>query len=72
MEGQKRNIVQLERVGATVEWRWGLKGENEKEESRDNEEGSKDSLRKSQEERTPSSASCKYNGLVNKFLFSVI
>ena len=34
MEGQKRNIVQLERVGATVEWRWGLKGENEKEEKR--------------------------------------
>jgi len=35
-----------------------LKGENRKEESRDKEEGSKDSPGKSQEEGTPLSAFC--------------
>jgi len=35
-----------------------LKGENEKEKGRDDKEGSKDSPGKSQEKRTPSSASC--------------
>jgi len=48
----------LERVGAIVEWRWSLKGGNKKEESRDNEERFKDSLGKSQKEKTPSSTSC--------------
>jgi len=41
----------LERLGATMEQRWGLEGENEKE------EGSEDSPRESQEEG-PSSVSC--------------
>jgi len=58
VEGQKRNTVQLERIGAAMEQRWGLEGENEKEENRDEEEGSKDGLGESQEEGTPSSASC--------------
>jgi len=31
VEGQKRNIVQLERIGAVIEQRWGFEGENKKE-----------------------------------------
>ena len=58
MKGQERNTVQLERIGAVLEWRWSLERENRKEESRDEEEGSKDGPRESQEERTPLSASC--------------
>ena len=41
-----------------MEWRWGLEGENGKEESRDKKEGFKNGLRKSQEEETPLSAFC--------------
>ena len=26
VEGQKRNTAQLERIGATMEWRWGSEG----------------------------------------------
>ena len=40
VEGQERNTVQLERIGAMIEWRWSLEEENGKEESRDEEEGS--------------------------------
>jgi len=58
VKGQERNTVQLERIGAVLEWRWSLEGENRKKESRDEEEGSKDGSRESQEERTPLSASC--------------
>ena len=43
VEGQKRNTAQLERIRAAIEQRWGLKGENGKKKSRDEEEGSKDS-----------------------------
>ena len=57
MEGQERNTVQLERIGAVMEWRWGSEEESGKE-SRDEEEGSEDSSRESQEGGTPSSASC--------------
>ena len=57
VEGQKRNMAQLERIGAMMEWRWGLEGESRKEENRDEEEGSKDGPRESQEEGTPSSTS---------------
>ena len=54
VEGQERNTAQLERIRATMEQRWGSE-----EESRngDEEEGSKDGPRKSQEGRTPSSTS---------------
>ena len=52
VEDWKRNTVQLERIGATMEWRWSLEGENRKEESRGEEEGSKDSPRESQEKGT--------------------
>jgi len=31
VEGQKRNIAQLARIGATVKQRWDLREENEKE-----------------------------------------
>jgi len=37
-------MAQLERIGAAMEWRWSLGGENGKEESGDEEEGYKDSL----------------------------
>ena len=58
MEGQKRNTAQLERIGAAMEQGWSLEGEVSKEESGDDAEGSKDGSGESQEEETPSSASC--------------
>jgi len=51
-------MAQLERIGATMEWRWGSERESRKEENRDDAEGSKDGPEESQEEGTPSSASC--------------
>ena len=42
VEGQERNTAQLERIGATMEWRWSLEREVGKEENRDNAGGSKD------------------------------
>jgi len=56
VEGQERNTAQLERIGAMIEWRWGLKKESwdvkeeSKEESRDKEEKFKDGPRESQKE----------------------
>ena len=58
MEGQEKNTAQLERIGATMEQRWGLEEESGKEESGDDVEGSKDSPRESQEGETLSSTSC--------------
>ena len=58
VEGQERNTAQLERIGAAMEWRWGLEGESGKEENGDDVEGSEDGPRESQEKRTPSSAFC--------------
>ena len=57
MEGQERNTAQLERIGATMERRWGLEEASGKE-NRDEEEGSKDGPGESQERETPSSVSC--------------
>ena len=57
MEGQERNTAQLERIGAAMERRWGLEEESRKENG-DEEEGSEDGPRESQEGGTPSSASC--------------
>ena len=51
-------MAQLERIGATIEWRWGLEEESGKEKSGDDVEGSKDGPGESQEGGTPSSASC--------------
>jgi len=51
-------MAQLERIGTSMEWRWGLEGENGKEESRDEKEGFEDGPGESQEEGTLSSASC--------------
>ena len=51
-------MAQLERIGATMEWRWSLEGEDGKEESRDNAEEFEDGPREIQEERTPLSTSC--------------
>ena len=47
VEGQERNTAQLERIGATMEQRWSSEGENRKEESRDDTEGSEDGPRES-------------------------
>ena len=58
MEGQERNTAQLERIRAVIEQRWGLEEESGKEENGGDEEGSKDGSGESQEEETPSSASC--------------
>jgi len=58
VEGQERNMAQLERIEAAMEWRWGLKGESGKEENGDDAEGSEDGPRESQEEGTPLSTSC--------------
>jgi len=58
VEGQERNTVQLERIGAAMERRWGSEGESRNEEDRDDAEGSKDGTGESQEEGTLSSASC--------------
>ena len=48
VEGQERNTAQLERIGATIEWRWGSKKslqghreESEVKEDRDDKKGSK-------------------------------
>ena len=58
MEGQKRSMAQLERIGAAMERRWGSEEESRKEENGDEEEGSEDGPGESQERGTPSSASC--------------
>jgi len=58
MEGQERNMAQLERIGAMMEQKWGSEGESRKEENGDDAEGSEDGPRESQEEGTPSSTSC--------------
>ena len=58
VEGQERNMAQLERIGATMEWRWSSEKESRKEESGDDVEGSKDGPGESQEEGTLLSASC--------------
>jgi len=39
----------LERIGATMEWRWSLEGENRKEDSRDEKGGSENGPGESQE-----------------------
>ena len=57
VEGQERNTVQLESIGATMEQRWGSEREDRKEESRDDAEESENSPGESQEEKTPSSTS---------------
>ena len=57
VEGQERNTAQLERIGAVMEQRWGSEEESGKE-NRDEEEGSEDGPRESQEGGTPLSASC--------------
>ena len=55
VEGQERNMAQLERIGAAMEQRWRSEEESG---NGDEEEGSKDGSGESQEGGTPSSASC--------------
>ena len=57
VEGQERNTAQLERIGATMEQRWGSEEESGKENG-DEEEGSENGPGESQEGETPLSASC--------------
>ena len=59
MKGQERNMAQLERIGAIIEWRWSLKKnpqgyrkESEIEEDGDDKKGSENNPRESQEEGT--------------------
>ena len=47
VKGQKRNTVQLERIEAMMEQKWSLEEEDRKEESKDDEEGSKNGPRES-------------------------
>ena len=56
VEGQERNMAQLERIGAAMEWRWGSEEESGKK-NRDEEEESEDGPGESQEGGTPSSTS---------------
>ena len=58
VEDQERNMAQLERIGATMEQRWGLKRESEKKENRNEEERSEDGPRESQEGETSLSTYC--------------
>jgi len=58
VENQERSIAQLERIGAAMKQRWGLKGENKKKENRDDKRESEDGPRESQKERTLLSTSC--------------
>ena len=51
-------MVQLERIGAAMERRWGSEGESGKEESGDDAERSEDGPGESQEGGTPSFTSC--------------
>ena len=57
VEGQERNIAQLERIGAIMEQRWSSEEKNGKEESRNNVERSEDGPREIQKEGTLSSTS---------------
>ena len=57
VEGQERNMAQLERIGAAMERRWDSEEESGKENG-DEEEGSEDGPGESQEGGTPSSTSC--------------
>ena len=57
VEGQEKNMAQLERIGATMERRWGSEEESGKENGNE-EEGSEDGPRESQERGTLSSTSC--------------
>jgi len=60
-----QNLVEgQERIGAAMERRWGSEGESGKEEDGDDAEGSEDGPGESQEEGTPSSASCWYTSFV--------
>ena len=45
VEGQERNIAQLESIGTAMEQRWSSEGEVRKEKSRDDMEGSEDGPR---------------------------
>ena len=56
VKGQERNTAQLERIEAVMERRWGLEEESGKENG-DEEEGSEDGPRESQEGGTLSSTS---------------
>jgi len=58
VEGQERNMAQLERIGAAIEQRWGSERAVRKKESRSDKKGSKDGPRESQEEGTLLSTSC--------------
>ena len=47
VEGQEKNMAQLERIGAAMEQRWSSEEAIRKKESRSDKEGSKDGPRES-------------------------
>ena len=57
-------MAQLEKIGAIVEWRWGLKEENKKEDNRNDEKESENGPGEDQKEKTLLSAFCQYNSFV--------
>jgi len=57
VEGQERNMAQLERIGAMMEQRWSSEGKFRKEESKDDVRRSENGPGEIQEERTLSSTS---------------
>jgi len=58
VEGQEKNMAQLERIGAAMEQRWDSEEESRKKESGNNMERSEDGPGESQKGGTLSSASC--------------
>jgi len=66
VKGQERNIAQLARIRAAVEWRWSSKEDlwssnkedEEEEEEGNNEKGSEERPGENQEEETLSFTSC--------------
>ena len=52
VEGQKRNMTQLERIGTTIEQRWDSERKSGKEKNKNEEEGSEKGSRESQKEGT--------------------
>lgn len=45
VEGQKRNMAQLARIGAIVEWRWDLKEDSQSSNKKSREKDRKDKKR---------------------------
>jgi len=58
VEGQERNMAQLERIGAVIEQRWGSEEESRQEENGGDEKRSEEGSGENQEKGTPLSVFC--------------